>query len=159
MKNGVYIIAVILMVSCRTTSELSRSTVEEKRTHQTTQVMDTSKVVTGTSINIHGKKQENTSSYSKQTNFGKDSSVVSIIETWTNINLQVDFSGLFDEIKKEDFKYIATTITSDTTKINVDEQLNQGSDSRMIQGGEWGWIMLAIGIIIIGIFTYIRIWV
>lgn len=142
----------LLLSSCKSHRDVSRSVVAQTRGESLATVNDSSRTHLETSLTQGKKTKEETSSYIKQTDFDTEGKITKVTETFNLINLQVDFNSQLDQIKREDFKYNSATQTTDTASTIVQEKEKETSDSRPIQGAEWAIIILTIVSVAIGLY-------
>lgn len=142
-----FFIIVLSLLSCKSHKDVSRSLVTETKGESFVTVSDTSVAHRETLHKADAEKQEDRLAYSKQTNFGDDNNVVSTTERVIIYTSNWKFNSQLDEIKREDLKYSAATLTIDTTSTVVQEKEKETADSRLIQG--WEWLYVVVGAIII----------
>lgn len=144
----------LLLPSCKSHRDVSRSVVAQTRGESLVTVSDSSRTHLETSLTQEKKTTEETSSYIKQTDFDTEGKITKVTETFNLINLQVDFNSQLDQIKREDFKYNSATQTTDTTSTIVQEKEKETTDSRLIQGAEWAIIIITVVGIVIGLYMF-----
>lgn len=141
----IFIMITLFMLSCKSHKDVSRSVVSQSRGESLVTVNDSSQTHRETSLKSEAITKEETNTYRKETDFDTLGNVTKVIETFNFINLQVDFKSQLDQIKREDFKYHAATLTTDTTSTVTEEKEKERTDSRLIQG--WEWLLVIVGII------------
>lgn len=139
-----FIIIVFSLISCKSQRDVSRSVVSQTRGESLVTVNDTSKTHLETLLNSEVTTNKETNTYKKETYLDSMGNVTKMIETLSFINLQVDFKSQLDQLKREDFKYSATTLTTDTASTVMEEQEKETTDSRFFQGWEFGLTMLIL---------------
>ena len=139
-----FIIIVFSLISCKSQRDVSRRVDTQSRGESLVTVNDTSKTHLETLLNSEVTTNKETNTYKKETYLDSMGNVTKMIETLSFINLQVDFKSQLDQLKREDFKYSATTLTTDTTSTVMEEKEKEKTDSRLIQGWEWGAIAFGI---------------
>ena len=139
-----FIIIVFSLISCKSQRDVSRRVDTQSRGESLVTVNDTSKTHLETLLNSEVTRKEKTNTYKKETYLDSMGNMTKMIETLSFINLQVDFKSQLDQLKREDFKYSATTLTTDTTSTVMEEKEKEKTDSRLIQGWEWGAIAFGI---------------
>ena len=145
MKQTLFFIIIVLsLFSCKSQRDVSRRVDTQSRGESLVTVNDTSKTHLETLLNSEVTTSKETNSYKKETYLDSMGNMTKMIETLSFINLQVDFKSQLDQLKREDFKYSATTLTTDTTSTVMEEKEKEKTDSRLIQGWEWGAIAFGI---------------
>ena len=149
MKQTLFFIIIVFSLnSCKSQRDVSRRVDTQSRGESLVTVNDTSKTHLETLLNSEVTTSKETNSYKKETYLDSMGNVTKMIETLSFINLQVDFKSQLDQLKREDFKYSATTLTTDTTSTIVQEKEKETADSRLIQGWEWA-VVIFIGSLVL----------
>lgn len=148
MKHRTIIYAAVvtsMLVSCKSHKDVLRRESTTTGGESLVTVVDTSKTHLETSLETDYKKQEETNTFVRETEFDTLGNVTKTVETLHFVNLQVDFASKLDQLKRDDFNIIGSAITTDSTHTTIDEQIKQGTDSRPIQG--WEWALVSFGAI------------
>lgn len=137
----------LLLFSCKSHRDVSRSTTYDARGESLATMNDSLQTHLETSQKSEGSQQDDRFEYSRTTEFGNDSNVTSITETYIIINSRFDFNSQLDKIKREDFKYNAAVATSNTTSDEMDERVLEKKDNRPVQGAEWLAVIIGLAIV------------
>lgn len=146
----------LLLFSCKSHRDVSLRTIDNTRGESLVTTNDSLKTHLETSLKTEGDKQEDRVEYSKQTNFGDDNNVVSTTERIVIYASNFKFNRQLDQIKAADFKYSGSTQTSNTSDRQLNEDIKETSDSRLIQGWEWLYVIIGTSIVIAVILMYIK---
>ena len=133
--------SMLLLLSCKSHKDVSRNVVSEQKVETFTITTDSSMTHRETSLDSEATKREDTNTYTIRTEFDPNNNVVSITETWNNINLQVDFRSRLDEIKREDVKLINVTQTTDTASTVIKEVINETTETG--RSSLYMWLIIA----------------
>lgn len=144
-----FIIIVFSLISCKSQRDVSRRVDTQSRGESLVTVNDTSKTHLETLLNSEVTTSKETNRYKKETYLDSMGNVTKMIETLSFINLQVDFKSQLDQLKREDFKYSASILTTDTTSTVMEEKEKEKTDSRLIQGWEWAVVIFAIAVVLV----------
>lgn len=158
MKTYTFIIAsmLLLLFSCKSHRDVSLRSIDNTRDESLVTVNDSLKTHLETSLKTDSEQQEDRVEYSKQTNFGTDSNVVSTTERIVIYVSNLKFNSQLDQIKTEDFKYNGSTQATNVADSQLTEDIKETSDSRLIQGWEWAIVIAAIALIIALVIIYFK---
>lgn len=152
MKPYVIILIILCFPSCRSNRNVDRTMQEESKveTVESTHSKDSSHVVR--EFEGSNTKITNEQRYIRTTQFNPDGSIRCLREEWRGIGSieLADGRGRSSEVSVSEQK-TDSTYKRELKKVGF-EKLKSFTDTRPVQGSEWLWILLAVGIIGLGIF-------
>ena len=156
MKTHTLILAsmLLLLFSCKSHKDVSRSVTNQTRGESLVTVNDSSKTHLETSLEKDLKKQEESNAYKREREYYSEGNLTKDTETYNNLKVDFDFQSRLNEITAGDFKYSGSTQSSNTSDNQLIEDIEESTDSRLIQGQEWAIIILTIVGVAIGLYMF-----
>jgi hypothetical protein len=145
----VFLFACILILhGCKSRKEVTRAVTDQKRIERTETAVDTSRAVGSSQETLKRETSESEEIYSRTQHFDSLGNVRTIQEVWRRI-------GRFElDLFERSGSYLSlngmSTVTSDrdSSTVVTDERQDLRTDSRPVQGFEWLWAIVGVGIII-----------
>lgn len=148
------VVCVLLFSACKSRKEITRSVTEQKRTEQTETAIDTSHTVVSDKEVISREVGVSEDIYSRTQHFDSLGNIRSIQEVWRRI-------GRFElALHERSGSYLSlngmSTVTSDrdSSTMVIYEHENSSADTRPVQGEEWIWLIVGIGLLILLIIKF-----
>lgn len=141
----------LLLFSCKSHRDVSRSVTNQTRGESLVTVNDSSKTHLETSLEKDLKKQEESNSYKREREYDSEGNLTKDTETYNNLKVDFDFQSRLNEISAGDFKYSGSTQSSNNSDSQLNEDIEESTDSRLIQGWEWAIVILTIVGVTVGL--------
>lgn len=139
---------ILISLGCKSRKEVTRTVTDQKRIERTETAVDTSRAVGSDQETLKRETSESEEIYSRTQHFDSLGNVRTIQEVWRRIGrIELDLferSGSYLSLNG------MSTVTSDqdSSTVVIDERQDLRTDSRPVQGFEWLWAIVGVGIII-----------
>lgn len=150
------LLACILILSgCKSRREVTRMVTDQKRVQRTETAVDTSRTKINAQETFSSQADESEDIYTRTQHFDSLGNIRTIQETWRAIGRSKlalhERSGSYLSLNGMG----TVTSESDSSTVVSDEQVNSSVDSRPVQGIEWLWVIVGIGLLLFIIFTFV----
>lgn len=155
-NHFIILIACLLILSgCKSRKEITRTVTDQTRIERTETAIDTSRTEISTQETLSRKADESEEVYTRTQHFDSLGNIRSIQETWRAIG-RTELA-----LRERSGSYISlngmgtVTSESDSSTVVTTEQVNSRVDSRPVQGIEWLWVIVGIGLLLFIIITFV----
>lgn len=147
--------SLLVLSGCKVRREVASMVTDQTRVERTETTVDTSRTEISTQETLSQQADESEEVYTRTQHFDSLGNIRSIQETWRAIG-RTELA-----LRERSGSYISlngmgtVTSESDSSTVVSDEQVNSSVDSRLVQGIEWLWVIVGIGLLLFIIITFV----